>query len=67
MQRAQSNLRPSTPGLGQTATEVGAGLTGAPSTRAGVRQSSITQTAAWLAVPKGCLAPGPRRLALNGF
>lgn len=68
MQRGQSILRhPIPPGLGQNATEVGARLNGVPPTRAGVRRSSISQTTAWLAIPKGCLAPGPKRLPLNGF
>lgn len=68
MQRGQSILRhPIPPGLGQNATEVGARLNGVPPTRAGVRRSSISQPTAWLAIPKGCLAPGPKRLPLNGF
>lgn len=58
---------PHTPWVGSNATEVGARLNGVPPIRAGVRRSSISQTTAWLAIPKGCLAPGPKRLPLNGF
>lgn len=61
MQRGQSILRHPIPaGLGQNATEAGARLNGVPPTRAGVRQSSITQTTAWLAIPKGCQLQAPR-------